>query len=224
MVSDPRGFVDSTLGCWTANSCCWLLDCRTFLNSGHSPSVLWFMLSLGSVSVWKTPAVLSLYMGCKQTPDASQKRTVPSSCLQTNTQQDIAQSCKEMSQWIFFFFKKGGAVPTLWAAGLSAEGPVQGSGLQLLATAVKDKGEMKDLRITPNICFLSRNKRTQGSSQSSIPQVINSLRHCTTGDRTVPRTVPSISATFRDLISHTSSYLAVKCRCDNSQSHFAWKK
>lgn len=84
----------------------------TFLNSGHSPSVLWFMLSLGSVSVWKTPAVLSLYMGCRQTPDASQKRTVPSSCLQTNAQQDIAQSRAEMSQWICFcflvvvFFKK----------------------------------------------------------------------------------------------------------------------
>lgn len=86
----------------------------TFLNSGHSPSVLWFMLSLGSVSVWKTPAVLSLYMGCRQTPDASQKRTVPSSCLQTNAQQDIAQFRTEMSQWIcfcflFFVLKKRGS-------------------------------------------------------------------------------------------------------------------
>lgn len=41
------------------------------------------MLSLGSASVWNTPAVLNLYMGYRQTPDASQKRTVPSSCLHT---------------------------------------------------------------------------------------------------------------------------------------------
>lgn len=45
------------------NICCRLHDTHTFLNGGHSPSVLWFMLSLGSASVWKTPAVLSLYMG-----------------------------------------------------------------------------------------------------------------------------------------------------------------
>ncbi|TNN50584.1 hypothetical protein EYF80_039224 [Liparis tanakae] len=37
------------------------------------------MLSLGSVSVWNTPDVLNLYMGYRQTPDASQNRTVPSS-------------------------------------------------------------------------------------------------------------------------------------------------
>ena len=55
---------------------------HTFLKGGHSPSELWFMLSLGSASVWKTPAVLSLYMGYRHTPDASQNRTVPSSCLQ----------------------------------------------------------------------------------------------------------------------------------------------
>lgn len=54
---------------------------RTFLKGGHSPSELEFMLSLGSVSVWNTPAVLNLYMGYRHTPDASQKRTVPSSCL-----------------------------------------------------------------------------------------------------------------------------------------------
>ena len=53
----------------------------TFLKGGHSPSVHWFMVSLGSASVRNTPAVLSLYMGYRQTPDASQKRTVPSSCL-----------------------------------------------------------------------------------------------------------------------------------------------
>lgn len=181
----------------------------TFLNSGHSPSVLWFMLSLGSVSVWKTPAVLSLYMGCRQTPDASQKRTVPSSCLQTKAQQDIAQSRTEMSQWIcfcflvvgFFFFKKGGAVPTLWAAGLSAEGPARGSGLQLLAMAVRRQGGNERFNNNTKHLLLGQKQRNAAllTEQHSICDeqlCFFNRSHCTTGDWLA--SAQHLSARFKD--------------------------
>lgn len=53
----------------------------TLRNGGHSSSPAWLRLSLCSQSVWKMLAVPSLYSGFRDTPEASQNRTVPSSCL-----------------------------------------------------------------------------------------------------------------------------------------------
>lgn len=53
----------------------------TLRKGGHSSSLAWLRLSLCSQSVWKMLAVPSLYSGRRDTPEASQKRTVPSSCL-----------------------------------------------------------------------------------------------------------------------------------------------
>lgn len=57
----------------------------TLRSGGHSSSPWALRLSLGSVSVRNTRTVLSLYSSRKQTPEASQNRTVPSSCLWTES-------------------------------------------------------------------------------------------------------------------------------------------
>lgn len=97
------------------------------------------MLSLGSASVWNTPAVLNLYMGYRQTPDASQKRTVPSSCLQPQINRILLHRSQKRSNRYFHSC----AELTLWAAGLSVEGLGPGSGLLLLATAAWREGKWK---------------------------------------------------------------------------------
>lgn len=53
----------------------------TLRSGGHSSSPWALRFSLRSVSVRNTLTVLSLYSSRKQTPEASQNRTVPSSCL-----------------------------------------------------------------------------------------------------------------------------------------------
>jgi hypothetical protein len=53
----------------------------TLRSGGHSCSPWASRFSSGSASVRNTCTVLSLYSSRKQTPEASQNRTVPSSCL-----------------------------------------------------------------------------------------------------------------------------------------------